>query len=284
MKLFFLKTFFLSATISLLLISSCNVINPEEEIPAYIYVDSIGVYTDLLTQGSAISSIADVWVTVDGEFLCGYPLGRKVPVLYNGEHTVTLRAGILLNGIEGTRVPYAVFNSFDTIVNLGPGMIHTIIPRVTYASSSVFPFIENFDNNSLLFFTQITSAPIVVESNTHDGYCGLVVLDAANSSFECTTRDSFNLPGGVKPTYIEIDYKCNTEFSVGVKANTTLGPLDFPLLSIRPTDVWKKIYVNLTSIASQAQGATGWKIYLKSALESGATTDTLRFDNIKLVY
>ena len=268
----------------IMLLTACNIINPEEDIPAYIHVDSIGVYTDLLTQGSASSNIVDAWVTVDGQFLCGYPLGTNVPVLYNGTHTVTIRAGILLNGIEGTRVPYAVFKSYDTLVDLKPGVIHNLYPRVTYLPSAVIALNEDFDNTSLLFSTPVTSASITVESNSFDGNCGRVVLDAAHTSFECNTTDSFELPGGTTPTYIEINYKCNTEFSVGVKANTTLGPLDFPLLYIRSSDYWKKIYVNLTSITSQAQSATGWKIYLKANLEDGAVTDTLRFDNIKLVY
>jgi len=275
---------FLPVTLAILVWSSCNIINPAEDIPAYIEVDSIGVYTDLQTQGSATSNIVDAWITVDGEFLNGYQLGRKVPVLFSGIHTVSIRAGILLNGIEGTRVPYAVFKTFDTLVDLQPGMIHKIIPRVTYYNSTVFLLDENFDSNSLLFSTTVTSPPMLVENNTFDGNCGLVVMDAAHADFECTTTDSFDLPGGTKPTYIEIDYKCNTEFSVGVKANTTLGPLDFPLLNVRSSDAWKKIYVNLTSIASQAQHATDWKIYLTATLQDGHATDTLRFDNIKLVY
>jgi hypothetical protein len=263
--------------------ASCNVINPEEEIPAYLEVDSVGVYTDA-TQGSASSNIVDAWVTVDGQFLCGYPLGRKVPVLYNGIHTVTLRAGILLNGIEGTRVPYGVFGRFDTLIDLKPGAVHKIIPRVTYLSSAQFPLIEDFDNTSLLFSSPASSATMIVEVNTFDGNCGLVVLDAIHPTFECTTTDSFDLPGGTVPTYIEINYKCNTEFSVGVKANTTVGPLDFPLVNVRRTDAWKKIYVNLTSVASQAQHASDWKIYMKATRADGDVTDTLRFDNIKLVY
>lgn len=283
MKMNFSKVLILVCC-SLLVFSSCNIINPAEEIPAYIEVDSFGVYTDLLTQGSSTSNIADVWVTVEGEFLCGYPLGTKVPVLYSGKHTVTLRAGILLNGIEGTRVPYAAFVSFDTLVDLKPGVIHKIVPRVTYAGETEFLLNENFDNNSLLFSTPVTSASIIVEPNTYDGNCGRVVLDAAHNSFACTTIDSFDLPGGTKPTYIEIDYKCDADFSVGVKASTTLGPLDFPLLGIRATSVWKKIYVNLTSITTQAQGARDWKIYMNASLGLNEISDTLRFDNIKLIY
>ncbi|MEO8086390.1 MAG: hypothetical protein ABI763_06205 [Bacteroidota bacterium] len=284
MKRFTSKLIFSLLTGSVIVLSSCNVINPEEEIPAYIEVDSIGVFTYLQTQGSATSNIVDAWVTIDGAFLCGYNLGTKVPVLYNGMHTVTIRAGILLNGIEGTRVPYAVFTSFDTLIDLKPGAIHKFIPRVTYLSSTVFPLDEDFNSSSLLFSTPVSSAAITVETGGIDGDNGLVVMDAINTSFECTTTDSFDLPGGLKPTYIEIDYKCNTDFSVGVKANTTLGPLDFPVLGIRSTDTWKKIYVNLTSITSQATQARDWKIYIKSSLAPGATTDTLRFDNIKLVY
>jgi hypothetical protein len=268
----------------LAVINACNVINPAEDIPAYILVDSIGVYTDETTQGSSSSKLSDVWVTVDGQFLCGYPLGSKVPVLFNGNHTVTLRGGILLNGIDATRVPYAVFQSFDSTMNLLPGEVYHIVPRVSYFSSTSFPLIENFDNNTLHFTTSSNSALLIVENNSFEGNGGLVILDATTPNFECTTLDSFDLPGGTAPTYIEINYKTDTEFLVGVKANTSLGPLDYPLLNVRSSTQWNKIYVNLTAIASQAQHAEDWRIYIKAYREAGTLVNTLRFDNIKLVY
>jgi hypothetical protein len=268
----------------LALMNACEVINPSEEIPAYIQVDSIGVYTDETTQGTSSSHLSDVWVTVDGQFLCGYPLRSKVPVLFNGSHKVTLRAGILLNGIEATRVPYAVFQSFDSTINLLPGEVYHIVPRVSYFPSTHFPLIENFDNNTLHFTTAFNSALLIVETNSFEGNGGLVILDETTPNFECTTIDSFDLPGGTAPTYVEINYKTDTEFLVGVKANTTLGPLDYELLKVRSSSQWNKIYVNLTSIASQAQHAEDWRIYFKASRAAGTSVNTLRFDNIKLVY
>jgi len=279
----FLKKLFISLPL-LLLISACEVINPPEDIPSYLQIDSVGVFTDETTQGSSSSNLADVWVTVDGQFLCGYPLGSKIPVLFNGNHTVSLRGGILLNGIEATRVPYGVFQTFDTIVNLVPGEVQHIVPRVTYFTTTNFPFIESFDNNTLLFSTSFNSASMTVETNSFEGKGGLVIMDDLSPFFECTTIDSFDLPGGTAPTYVEMNYKTDTEFLVGVKANTSLGPLDFPLLNVRSSLEWNKIYINLTSIASQSQHAEDWRIYIKANRQPGIAVNTLRFDNIKLVY
>ena len=279
----FLHKLFLSLP-CIALINACNVINPAEDVPSYIQVDSVGVYTDETTQGSSSSKMADFWVTVDGQFLCGYPLGSKVPVLFNGNHTVSLRGGILLNGIENTRVPYAVFKTFDTLVNLVPGAVNHIVPRVTYFPATEFPLLESFDNNTIQFTTPSNSAPMTVEPGSFEGNGGLVVLNDDKPYFECTTIDSFDLPGGLAPTYVEINYKCDTEFLVGVKCLTTLGPLDFPLLNVRSSAEWNKIYVNLTPIASQTQHAQDWRIYFKASRQSGYSTNTLRFDNIKLVF
>lgn len=268
----------------ILLLNACEVINPPEDIPAYIEVDSIGVYTDQSTQGSASSKMSDVWVTVDGQFLCGYPLGSKIPVLFNGNHKVSLRGGILLNGIENTRVPYAVFQTYDTTLNLAPGEVYHFVPQLTYFNSTTFPLIEDFDNTSLHFSTPSNSALLGVEQNSFEGNCGIVILDGTTPTFECTTIDSFYLPGGTTPTYVEINYKTDTEFLVGVKANTSLGPLDYPLLNVRTSPQWNKIYVNLTTVVSQAQHADDWRIYIKASRAIGSLTNTLRFDNIKLVY
>lgn len=265
-------------------LTSCNVINPAEDIPTYIQVNSITEYTNPEIQGSSSSNFSDVWVTVDNQFLNGYQLGRKIPLLYNGRHELTLRAGILLNGIEGTRVPFAVLQPFDTVIDFQPGVVHVITPRVTYSPGAHIPLNEDFDHSSFFFTASSTSTPLMIDNNSFENKGAIAVLDPAHTDFECTTIDSFDLPGGTTPTYIEINYKTTTEFLVGVKANTDLGPLDFPLLHIRKSDNWNKIYVNLTSIASQAEHASDWRIYLNSSLEDGHATDTLRFDNIKLVY
>ena len=57
------------------LIYSCDVINPEESIPAYIHIPEFRLETGL-GQGSNSHNITDVWLTVGTEFsgCIPYPL------------------------------------------------------------------------------------------------------------------------------------------------------------------------------------------------------------------
>ena len=278
---------FLFLVIACMLMNGCDMINPAEPVPSYIEVDSIGVFTDEATQGSSSSRLSDVWVTVDGTFLGGYELPARIPLLYEGEHTVQLRAGILLNGIEGTRVAYGVFDDYKTTVNFQPGGIQRIVPQVTYFSYTHFPLIEDFDHSSLFLDRapdSDTGFIVINDANSFESNCGAVYLDNAHSFFKCQSVDSFSRPDGNAPVYIEINYKCNAEFTVGVKARTDLGGFDQELLIVRSSADWKKIYVNLTPVISQTFSADDWKIYLYAAKPGEQTTATLYFDNIKLVY
>src|SRR5258706_10210629 len=85
-----------------LLFCSCNIINPSEQIPSYLKVNSFILHTDT-SQGSSSSKFTDVWVTVDGLAQGAYEMPAKFPLLFSGTHTVHFRAGIMLNGIAEMR-------------------------------------------------------------------------------------------------------------------------------------------------------------------------------------
>src|ERR1051325_6642847 len=92
-------------------VAACNIINPAETVPSYLKVDSIALHADPNTEGSSTSKFTDVWVTVDGLVQGAYEMPAKFPLLFSGKHRIQLRAGVLLNGISGTRAPYAVLNA-----------------------------------------------------------------------------------------------------------------------------------------------------------------------------
>ena len=106
-------------------VSSCNIINPAEPVPAYLHVDSFSVKTDPLTQGSSSHRIVDAWVFVDGNIVGAFEMPVNVPVLSAGMHKVTVRPGILVNGIAATRSIYPFYSGYDTVMNLESAKINT---------------------------------------------------------------------------------------------------------------------------------------------------------------
>jgi hypothetical protein len=272
---------------AIMALTSCEIINPAEDIPSYIHVDSFSVYTTTEAQGSNSSKISDVWVSVDGKSLGAYELPANLPVLASGNHRVLLSPGILVNGIAATRVSYPFYTNFDTTMNLVSGKVNTIQPSVTYASFAHFQ-IEDFDHSSIsLEDTAIGSTVHMLDTtnaNHLEGDFGYVYLDAAHPYFKCSSIIAFTLPGSGANVYAELNYKCTEEFTFGLIANTTSTVYVKDLLTIRPTNTWKKIYITLTPTVSEVLDATGWKMYIHATKSDAATSAELYLDNIKIVY
>jgi hypothetical protein len=275
-----------SAVMAVVFFTSCEVINPAEPVPSYLRVNSFSVYSNNETEGSSSANISDVWVSIDGEEIGTFELPATIPVLATGNHKVILRAGILANGIASLRVQYPFYSGYDSTVNFESGKIHELHPSITYASYSNFQ-IEDFDHSSISIDTTPASQVRLIDttnSNNLEGNFGYVLLDDGHPYFECASLVSFSLPGGGANVYLELNYKCNNEFVVGTIANTTTSVFKNDILTIRATDVWKKIYVTLTPTVSSLLNATGWKIYMHATKSPSQTTAELYFDNIKVVY
>src|SRR5438067_12211826 len=104
---------FILPCMAIMLFTSCEIINPSEDIPSYLHVESFSVTTNNETQGSNSSKITDVWVTVDGKALGTYELPATLPVLATGSHDVILSPGILINGIAATRTAYPFYTTYQ---------------------------------------------------------------------------------------------------------------------------------------------------------------------------
>src|SRR5438105_1721055 len=125
-------------------IISCNIINPAEPIPAYVHIDSISLSTTSL-QGSSSNKIVDAWVYVDGSLIGTYEMPVTCPVLSSGSHKLTIRPGVLVDGVAATRTIYPFYTGYDTVVNFESQKIITPVPKVTYSAAAHLSHIEDFD-------------------------------------------------------------------------------------------------------------------------------------------
>jgi hypothetical protein len=272
--------------IACFLLSSCEIINPAEDIPSYLHVDAFTVTTNA-EQGSSSSKIENVWVSVDGQSLGAYQLPATLPVLASGSHSVVLGAGILVDGIAETRMSYPFYTNYTSTVNLEAGKTLTVTPAVTYSSYARMK-IEDFDNVHTGAFdtTSVSDTSLIDTSgvNGMEGKFGYVILDSNRPYFECASHDTTALPGNGANVFLEMNYKCNTEFTVSTIANTSTNVFIDEILTIRTTDSWKKIYIDLTPAIAIRNDAIGWKILIKATKPTSQSTAELFFDNIKIVY
>lgn len=270
------------------MLSACEIINPSEPVPGYIRIDSIAMNSQYSTQGSSNSRYTDVWVSVNNNYLGTYELPVTLPVIADGSTKISLRGGIMANGIAANRQAYPKASTYDTTFGMNPGKIHQMNPVISYLPGTVFSQIEDFDDGSLsLVNTGNATASLQITSqndpNRFEGNSGFVTIDANQSLFEVASASAFPLPWNTE-VFIELNYKCQTEFTVGMFITTSSTVFQYPLVNIRPTSEWKKIYINISELQGIVSDGIAYKVYLRSDFNSSSTAGTIYLDNLKVLY
>ncbi|GJM32993.1 MAG: hypothetical protein DHS20C18_19940 [Saprospiraceae bacterium] len=278
-------------------VAACDIINPAEEIPAFIYVPAFELQTDPATEGSNSSNITDVWVTSEGDFLGVYSLPARIPLLKSGDTQLSLRAGIKDNGINSTRDIYPFYKNYETTVDLQPNETDTIRPVITYRDDIKFSLIENFENGNNHQFQELRSGEeankiVVTTQDAFEGASARILLDTASSFVELATVDRY--PDLIKNgllVYLEVNYRSEVPVIFGLVGYDVSDPFNsFPLYDpgFSPKGEWNKIYFNLSVLAIEGdfdQYQVGFNAFIP--VEGGQLTldkAQLQLDNIKLVH
>lgn len=283
----------------LLSASACDLINPEEDIPSYLWIAPFEVQTTSATQGSASAKITEVWVSVDDSFLGVYALPAKIPVLQTGNHKIKLEAGIKDNGISTTPEIYPFFQALEYKLTLKANEIDSIRPKVTYKSGIRFALLENFENNSHVFQTLVTGNESNRMSVTSEGVfegkgSGLIQLSTQYPGVELATGNSYTgLLAKGAAVYLELNYKAEVPLIVGVIAyktgNIGAGGQILYAAGFNDSENWNKIYFNLTKVIADSK-LDEYQIILKTDIPKNADGTINRsnakiwLDNVKLVH
>lgn len=272
--------------------SSCNLINPDEPIPAYLKGNDIVVNTTPF-QGSSSHKIIDLYVFIDNQAAGCHPSGSTFPLLYEGEHAFVFSAGISVNGIAAARGIYPFYKSYSTTLTLSPGKITEIYPVFEYTDNAIFKWSENFDNpGSGIGFISTTSAgadlvflpsgsPEIFEGNNS----GTIQLNNSFPGFDIESSLSFTLPKINKAIFLELNYKCTGQFEIGLTANYALsGTQRWYAITVNPKSTWNKLYVNLAPGTAENTNANDFKLYLKGSLSEGNSSAVYFFDNLKIIH
>jgi hypothetical protein len=273
---------------------SCYKFEGEQTVPAYLRIDTIRFSTDYALQGSNTHNLTDAWVYVNGKLIGAFELPATFPVLARGKQRLEIRPGIKLNGIAATRVPYpfikpVIVENFaffeDSVVSFNP--------QTTYYDNLRFVWKEDFENISLtlektnqsdtsIYRTEPANNPEAWLSG-NSAHSGLVHLQGNRKFFRIMTFEGFNLPGNGSPVFLELDYKCDKAFGVGLLARIDNTIETFPLVVVNKSQKWNKIYINLTPVVSTNNRAEYFKLYFESELGTDAQA-RFYFDNFKLIH
>ena len=299
--------------IILFLFFSCRKFEGDQTVPAYITIDSLTLFTNYETQGANSQKILNVWIYVDADLAGIYELPVFVPVLTHGKHNLTLEAGINMNGISATRVPYPMYRSINQEVNFTENQVINInggfntvdndtVPykfQTTYQDNCKFIWMEDFEDPSISLDSIVTSKTNICRTtpadnpaaflSEHSKYSGYIKLDSDKNFFRIATNvgndEGFELPQGNNwPIFLEFNFKCNNVFTIGIYANEISQVIRKPILNLLPTSTWNKIYVNLKPIVNSSVEAVDFNIFFEGYLETGINEAEIYLDNIKLIY
>ena len=213
------------------------------------------------------------------------------PVLREGNTRFQIRGGVRISGLSTARQIYPFYRSYYDTVSLTPNGNVSLTPVLDYFPGSTFAWMEDAEDPGLgMESTESsdTSLTLITGSEAFEGNASLAFyLDTMNSFFFGATVEEYNLPKGGRPVFLEVNYKCNYEWVVGVLGNTPGGVTEGISLTILPKEEWNKLYIQLTNQVSAAGNvnATSFKIFFASLLNPTQQEKAYVFiDNVKLVY
>ncbi len=262
-----------------------------QEIPSFLHIEKIGFNAES-GQGTDSVVITDAWVYCDQELVGAFELPATIPILQEGKHQITIKPGIILNGIAATRAYNPFFKSFDIEVNLIQDSIVEVFPTSGYTTTAQFEWNskgeEDFESGIISLDTMLVSQTNIKRTNSvvyQGDYSGWIQMVDTQSYFIAKSSTAFTLTPG-KHCILEMHvYNPDVMLAVGIYSNLPGGTImKTTYCYVNTGDDWKKLFINLTAAIDDYPSATSFNVFFESALGTKLSEANIYVDNIKLVY
>jgi hypothetical protein len=269
----------------------------KETLPAYVTIESIDFnYDNVSVLGNGGTAITDAWVFDNDNLLGVFELPTTVAIASEGDHKITVAAGIKLNGISSTREAFPFYQKWNNHITLSPLDTIKTNPIVNYFPQTGISFKEEFENavskidtapssDVALVRTLISNQPSYLSK-----YVGLATMTAANPGFKAYTTQLFLVPtSSALPVYLELDYKCNQNLIISTLIQEPgSGTVENRIITLISTEEngqlqWNHIYIDLTDSFAGKVNATGFGIGFTAYYNSGNPEGLIYIDNAKVV-
>lgn len=294
------------------ILSGCKKFDGETTRPAWIQIDNATVVRAANGENERQSG----WHTSDidavelialfhgdrSETTIGvFQLPCRVPVLFDGvaDYVVT-RPVVKQNGIVATRIYYPYLQA-DTSYNVrfAEGETTRLGRYDTASHTSTMDFsywgtqrigelyFENFEPlASSIRMTEgcyewITDDAAGARSGT--GYVRIPTSASGNGTYLEIT-DSMQVDDPLKYLYLEMDYRSDVEFRIGLRSPLTDGGSDhtYYAISLYPKQEWTKIYINLGKLWAQMNHYPLFHVVFHT-LNTEQTDGYTCIDNLKII-
>lgn len=282
MRNFFKLLFFL------LIVQGCKVIDPVEKTPAYLFLSPFEVVDSSYSfHGSIRHKIKDGWVYINDEYLGAFELPAKIPVLAEGATKIVVSPGIITNGIAGTRSIYPGYRPYATTRNLQPLKTDSLSLKTFYNSYLKFVVLEDFELGNA--FEKVFNSDTTFYLDTINPYEGRRSLawnlEDSFPTINFQTKSDFVIEGGGRPAFMELDYRCNTPFSIYLDVTNSSGYVPYQFFVVNAKESWNKLYINLTPAIASIQQNSKIRLRFYSFFQSGTQTKGWgEIDNVKVFY
>lgn len=272
-------------------LSNCTLTDSDQPIPAYLEITDVNITTNQ-DEGAPTHNFKDVWVYADNQLLGVFPLPCKVPVITTAETTdFLIFPGFRNNGEQSRSFTYNMVDQVRFTETLAPGDVITKSLTFSYKEDIIFDFVESFEGGSHIFTRDLdddeaSRIEITTADKKSGAQSGVIKLSAENPSIASANIFDYNRSDNAGlESYLEMDYKNDVPFIVGVIYLQEGQKVSQPLIILNASEDWNKIYVDFTSILSSPQIDT-YSVYFASELEStnSDAEGTIYLDNLKFVH
>ncbi|MDX1685832.1 MAG: hypothetical protein R3275_11395 [Saprospiraceae bacterium] len=266
---------------SILMMIGCQ---EDGEIPAYLELTDFELVTEI-GEGSNSHKITDAWVFVNGNSIGAYQLPSTVPVIGEGSTKLDIFPVIKENGVLAHSIMYPFYKKMTGDYDLIPGEVINLELTTQYEEGLEF-IIEDFDGTH--FFTEdIDGNPStkieITSDDAFEGNSGLIVLNEGQEVLEAGWEMAF-APERAEQAFIEINYKTNIPFVVGLIGIKNGAQSKWYEAIINVSEEWNKIYFNVTDIIEPSVFDVVSPVIVGVWSDDiGVDEAVIRIDNFKLI-
>lgn len=274
--------------------ASCEIINPDEQIPSYVYITPAKV-NNLI--GKSETGIAAYHLFINDQSIGVYEpeSSDTIPVLAEGTTKIEIQPFIWRNGISADAQPsplhtHHIDNEFEFSVDA----ITTIDPTFEYAPSLFnedLPFNQDFNSSSNFIIVSGSNSALPnttsLSSEVFEGTRSLkVLLDDNKPSFNIQNGQAFGMDKFADAIYLEMMYKCDQIFTVKLDVCCDNGvAFVADVINISPKDDWNRIFIELTDEVRlfEISEDRAFKIQFEATKPDDVETATFFFDEIRIL-
>ena len=290
-NLILIKSLLLAGLVSCCL-SACDLLDPKEEIPAYLTISNATVLENKDNGFYSSLGLRDAWVFQGDDLLGAFELPVTIPYYPSNGDELLILGGVFETGFSSARQRYPFWQTIEVPATAAPLDTIKLEPTFEYYPDTVlnYAFVEDFEDATIQFEPVAPGNDLVslvrISDDVYEGSrAGKAVFDDAQRQLVIQTTESFTLPQrGSNDAYVEITYKNTMPFQVGLfydAPNSNSGEQSDEILFFSDGE-WKTLYVHINNLARMSPENSQFRFFIRSL--GGGKEGYIIFDNIRLIH